>query len=131
MSEVFFFFVIFSNCWSEYQCTFSRDSLQRSNVFLNDKTVVNTEHIVYCKDQTSWKKQQNLSKFEVAIRPACAGSSFSMNGKYSDHAAQGYLILLKVLMMNVTSQIFPDRAVCSFTKVSGECFHVVRLRKLI
>ena len=42
MSEVFNYF---SNCWSGYQCTFSRDPLQRSNMFSNDKTVINTGHI--------------------------------------------------------------------------------------
>ena len=53
---------------------FSRDPLQRSNMFSNDKTDINTGHIVYCTDQFSRKKkQQNLSKFEVAIRIACAG----------------------------------------------------------
>ena len=70
MSELFNYF---SNCWSGYQCTFSRDPLQRSNMFSNDKTVINIGQIVYCTDQTSRKKQQNLSKFEVAIRIACAG----------------------------------------------------------
>ena len=70
MSELFYYF---SNCWSGYECTFSRDPLQRSNMFSNDKTVINTRHIVYCNDQTSRKKQQNLSKFEVAIRIACTG----------------------------------------------------------
>ena len=62
MSELFYYF---SNCWSGYQCTFSRDPLQRSAVsrptaavdmFSNDKTVINTRHIVYCNDQTSRKK---------------------------------------------------------------------------
>ena len=70
MSELFYYF---SNCWSGYQCMFSRDPLQRSNMFSNDETVINTGQIVYCNDQTSRKKQQNLSKFEVAIRIACAG----------------------------------------------------------
>ena len=70
MSELFYYF---SNCWSGYQCMFSRDPLQRSNMFLNDKTVINARHIVYCNDQTSRKKQQNLSKFEVAIPIECAG----------------------------------------------------------
>ena len=53
-----------------------------------------------------------------------AGSSFSMTGKYSDRAAQEYLIFLK-MKRNFAG------AVGSSTKVSGECFHVVRLRKLI
>ena len=72
MSELFYYF---SNCWSGYQCTFSRDPLQRSNMFSNDKTVINTGHIVYCTDldEHHGKKQQNLSKVEVAIRIACAG----------------------------------------------------------
>ena len=70
MSELFYYF---SNCWSGYQRTFSRDPLQRSNMFSKDNTVINTGHIVYCNDQTSLKKQQNLSKSEVAIQFACAG----------------------------------------------------------
>ena len=53
-----------------------------------------------------------------------AGNSFSMTGKYSDRAAQEYLIFLKI------KRNFAG-AVSSSTKVSGECFHVVRLRKLI
>ena len=53
MSELFNYF---SNCWSGYQCIFSRDPLQRSNMFSNDKTVINTGQIVYCTDQTSRKK---------------------------------------------------------------------------
>ena len=69
MSELFNYF---SNCWSGYQCTFSRDPLQRSNMFSNDKTVINTGHIVYCTDQTSRKKAAEPAKFEVAIRIACA-----------------------------------------------------------
>ena len=69
MSELFYYF---SNCWSGYQCTFSRDPLQRSNMFSNDKTVINTGHIVYCTVQTSRKKAAEPVK--VAIRIACAGS---------------------------------------------------------
>ena len=53
-----------------------------------------------------------------------AGISFSMTGKYSDGAARYYLILLMM------KRNFAD-AVSSSTKVSGECFYVVRLRKLI
>ena len=53
-----------------------------------------------------------------------AGSSLSMTGKYSDPAAQEYLIFL-MMKHNFAG------AVSSSTKVSGECFHVVRLRKLI
>ena len=53
-----------------------------------------------------------------------ARSSFSMTGKYSDGAAQEYFILL-MMKRNFAG------AVSSSTKVSGECFHVVRLRKLI
>ena len=53
-----------------------------------------------------------------------SGSSFSMTGKYSDRAAQEYLIFLKI------KRNFAG-AVSSSTKVSGVCFHVVRLRKLI
>ena len=53
-----------------------------------------------------------------------AGSSFSMTGKYSDRAAQEYLIFL-MMKRNFAG------AVSSSTKVSGECFHVVLLRKLL
>ena len=53
MSELFNYF---SNCGSGHQCTFSRDPLQRSNMLSNDKTVINTGHIVYCNDLTSRKK---------------------------------------------------------------------------
>ena len=53
-----------------------------------------------------------------------AGSSFSMTGKYSDCAAQEYLIFL-MMKRNFAG------AGSSSTKVSDECFHVVRLRKLI
>ena len=72
MSELFYYF---SNCWSGYQCTFSRDPLQRSNMFSNDKTVINTGHIVYCNDQTSRKKAaepvQNLKlRFELHAQAA-------------------------------------------------------------
>ena len=72
MSELFYYF---SNCWSGYQCTFSRDPLQRSNMFSNDKTVINTGHIVYCTDQTSRKKSsrtcQNLKlRFELHAQAA-------------------------------------------------------------
>ena len=58
--------------------------------------------------------------------PICvfAGSSFSMTGKYSDRAAQEYLIFL-MMKRNFAG------TVSSSTKVSGECFHVVLLRKLI
>ena len=71
MSELFYYF---SNCWSGYQCTFSRDPLQRSNMFLNDKTVINTGHLLFIAPiKHHGKKQQNLSKVEVAIRIACAG----------------------------------------------------------
>ena len=50
--------------------------------------------------------------------PICvfAGSSFSMTGKYSDRAAQEYLIFL-MMKRNFAG------AVSSSTKVSGECFH--------
>ena len=99
MSELFYYF---SNCWSGYQCTFSRDPLQRSNMFSKDKTVINTGHIVYCNDQTSGKKAAEHVKIwscdSTCMRrlPICvfAGSSFSMTGKYSDRAAQEYLIFL-------------------------------------
>ena len=47
-----------------------------------------------------------------------------MTGKYSDRAAQEYLIFL-MMKRNFAG------AVSSSTKVSGECFHVVLLRKLI
>ena len=129
MSELFYYF---SNCWSGYQCTFSRDPLQRSNMFSNDKTVINTRHIVYCNDQTSGKKAAEHVKIwscdSTCMRrlPICvfAGSSFSMTGKYSDRAAQEYLIFL-MMKRNFAG------TVSSSTKVSGECFHVVLLRKLI
>ena len=99
MSELFYYF---SNCWSGYQCTFSRDPLQRSNMFSNDKTVINTGHIVYCTDQTSRKKAAEpvkisscdsncMRRLQICV---FAGSSFSMTGKYSDRAAQEYLIFL-------------------------------------
>ena len=115
----------FSNCWSGYQCTFSRDQLQRSNMFLNDKTVINTGNIVYCNDQTSRKKAAEPVKIWsgdsncMHTLQICvfAGSSFSMTGKYSDGAVQEYLILL--MKHNFAG------AVSSSTKVSGECFHVV------
>ena len=118
MNELFYYF---SNCWSGYQCTFSRDPLQRSNMFSNDITVINTGHIVYCTDQTSRKKAAEpvkiwscdsscMRRLQICV---FAGSSFSMTGKYSDRKRN-----------------FAG-AVSSSTKVSGECFHVVRLRKLI
>ena len=47
-----------------------------------------------------------------------------MTGKYSDRAAQEYLIFL------MTKRNF-EGAVSSSTKVSSECFHVVHLRKPI
>ena len=47
-----------------------------------------------------------------------------MTGKYSDRAAQEYLIFL------MSKRNFAG-AVSSSTKVSGECFHVVHLRKPI
>ena len=129
MSELFYYF---SNCWSGYHCTFSRDPLQRSNMFSNDKTVINTGHIVYCTDQTSRKKAAEhvkiwscdsncMRRLQICV---FAGSSFSMTGKYSDRAAQEYLIFIKI-KLNFAG------AVSASTKVSGECFHVVRLRKLI
>ena len=129
MSELFYYF---SNCWSGYQCTFSRDPLQRSNMFSNDKTVKNTGHFVYCTDQTSRKKAAEpvkswscdsncMRRLQICV---FAGSSFSMTGKYSDRAAQEYLIFL------MTKRNFAG-AVSSSTKVSGECFHVVHLRKPI
>ena len=129
MSELFYHF---SNCWSGYQCTFSRDPLQRSNMFSNDKTVINTGHIVYCNDQTSRKKAAEpvkiwsgdsncMHRLQICV---FAGSSCSMTGKYSDGAAQEYLILL-MMKRNFAG------AVSWSTKVSGECFHVVRLCKLI
>ena len=129
MSELFYYF---SNCWSGYQCTFSRDPLQRSNMFSNDKTVINTGHIVYCTDQSSRQKAAEpvkirscdsncMRRLQICV---FAGSSFSMTGKYSDWAAQEYLIFL-MMKRNFAG------AVSSSTKVSGECFHVVRLRKLI
>ena len=130
MSELFYYF---SNCWSGYQCTFSRDPLQRSNMFSNDKTVINNGHIVYCTHQTSsWKKTAEpvkiwscdsncMRRLQICV---FAGSSFSMTGKYSDHAAQEYLSFL-LMKRNFAG------AVSSSTKVSGECFHVVCLRKLI
>ena len=127
MSELFYY--NFSNCWSGYQCTFSRDPLQRSNMFSNDKTVINTGHIVYCTDQTSRKKSSKISSCDSNCMRrlqicAFAGSSFSMTGKYSDRAVQEYLIFL-MMKRNFAG------AVSSSTKVSGECFHVVRLCKLI
>ena len=53
-----------------------------------------------------------------------AGISFSMTGKFSDGAAQEYLILL-MMKRNFAG------AVSSSTKVSEECYRVVRLGKLI
>ena len=99
MSELFYYF---NNCWSGYQCTFSRDPPQQLNMFSNDKTVINTGHIVYCTDQTSRKKaaapvkilscySNCMSRLQICV---FAGSSFSMAGKYSDRAAQEYLIFL-------------------------------------
>ena len=96
----------------------------------NDKTVINTGHIVY--DQTSRKKAAEpvkiwscdsncMRRLQICV---FAGSSFSMTGKYSDRAAQEYLIFL-MMKRNFAG------AVSSSAKVSGECFHVVRLRKLI
>ena len=125
MGELFYYF---SNCWSGYQCTFSRDPLQRSNMFSNDKTVINTGHIVYCIDQTSRKKAVKIWSCDLNCMrrlQICvfAGSSFSMTGKYSDRAAQEYIILL-MMKRNSTVQF-------AYPQVSVECFHVVRLRKLI
>ena len=67
MSELFYYF---SNCWSGYQCTFSRDPLQRSNMFSNDKTVINTGHIVYCTDQSSRTCQKLKLRFELHAQAA-------------------------------------------------------------
>ena len=101
-------------------------------MFSNDKTVINTGHIVYCNDQTSQKKAAEPVKLGscdsncMRRLPICvfAGSSFSMTGKHSDRAGQEYLIFL------MTKRNFAG-AVSSSTKVSGECFHVLLLRKLI
>ena len=98
----------------------------------NDKTVINTGHIVYCNDQTSRKKAAEpvkiwscdsncMRRLQICV---FAGSSFSMTGKYSDRAAQEYLIFL-MMKRNFAG------AVSSSAKLSGKCFHVVRLRKLI
>ena len=117
MSELFYYF---SNCWSEYHCTFSRDPL---NMFSNDKTVKNTGHIVYCTDQTSREKaaepvkiwncdSNSMRRLQICI---FAGSSFSMTGIYSDRAAQEYLIFL-MMKRNIAG------AVSSSTKVSGSAF---------
>ena len=57
--------------------------------------------------------------------PICvfAGSSFSMTGKYSDRAAQEYLIFL-MMKRNFAG------VVSSSIKVRDECFHVVLLRNI-
>ena len=99
MSELFYYF---SNCWSGYLCTFSRDPQQRSNMFSNDKIDINTGYIVYCTDQTSRKKAAEpvkigscdsncMRRLQICL---FAGSSFSMTVKYSDRAGQEYLIFL-------------------------------------
>ena len=102
-----FFYFFFSNCWSGYQCTFSRDPLQWSNMYLNDKTVIKTEHIVYCNDQTSWKKGSKTFKILKLQSEYCmhslqigdfTASSFSLNSEYSDYDAQEYLILPRFLI---------------------------------
>ena len=100
-------------------------------MFSNDKTVKHTALtpgiLFIATIKHHGKKQQNLSKFEAAIRIACAGcrsASSLVTGKYSDRAAQEYLIFL-MMKRNFAG------AVSSSTKVSGECFHVVFLRKLI
>ena len=85
--------------------------LQRSNI--TEKSSRTCQHL-------KWR-------FELHAQAAIcvfAGSSFSMTGKYSDRAAQEYLILL-MMKRNFAG------AVSSSTNVSGECFHVVHLRKLI
>ena len=60
MSELFYYFF---NCWSGYHCTFTRDPLQRSNMFSKDKPGI----LFIAPIKHHGKKQQNLSKFEVGF----------------------------------------------------------------